>query len=318
MQKILALLTILLLTLAVSVFAAYLSDIRNAFQRVSGQSQLIESTYGTIEYTRRGSGIPVLVIHGAGGGYDQGELIAETVLDSSFDIVTPSRFGYLGSDLPDNATWDDQAHAYALLLDHLAINRVAVVAMSQGGASALMFAVLYPHQISSLSCLSCGVAPAITEADATEQARADRQGNLLTTLFQRDFPYWFVSRVFRSALLGVIGANKHTLNGMTAEQQQLARRFISEMNPVSRRADGVVFDNKTPLPGDRIDLISAPTLIVHAKDDTLQLYRNAVFASSTIAGAQLMSFEQGGHLVAITEQTRIRATLLQHITENHE
>lgn len=316
MQKILALLTILLLTLAVGVFAAYLSDIHNAFQRISGQSQLIKSVYGTIEYTRHGSGIPVLVIHGAGGGYDQGELIAKTVLDSNFDVITPSRFGYLASDLPDNATWSDQANAYALLLDHLGINKVAVVAMSQGGASALMFAVLYPHRVSSLSCLSCGVAPAITEADAAEQDRADRQGNLLKTLFQRDFPYWLVSRVFQSALLGVIGAHKDTLKAMTAEQQQLARRFITEMNPVSRRAGGVIFDNETLLPGDRIHQISAPTLIVHAKDDTLQLYRNAVFAADLIPGAELMSFEAGGHLVTIIEQVRIKARLMQHIMEN--
>jgi 2-hydroxy-6-oxonona-2,4-dienedioate hydrolase len=261
----LALMSVLLLALVTGLFATYLFDIRKAHQRVSDQSLLLNFDFGAMEYTRQGAGIAVLVIHGAGGGYDQGELIAQTLLDDTFDAITPSRFGYLGSTLPENATWDTQADAYALA-----------------------------------------------------QASADRQGNILRTLFQRDFPYWLVSRVFQSRLLTLLGANSDVLNGMTVQQHQLAKRFIDEMNPASLRAAGVIFDNQTTLPGNRISLISAPTLLVHAKDDTLQLYRNAVFATKTIPDAQLMSFEQGGHLVTLTEQSLIKARIRQHITENNE
>ena len=49
-------------------------------------------------------------------------------------------------------------------------------------------------------------------------------------------------------------------------------------------------------------------------DDTLQLYRNAEYAASAIAGARLVRFEKGEHLAIIVEQTAIRA-LLPHVDE---
>ena len=75
------------------VSASYLWDMSSARKRVSGKSTVVPSPYGDIEYTERGSGPAVLVIHGSGGGYDQGELLAEAVLDERFRRITPSRFG---------------------------------------------------------------------------------------------------------------------------------------------------------------------------------------------------------------------------------
>ena len=80
---------------------------------------------------------PSLVIHGSGGGYDQGELSRRRCWESGFHWIAPSRFGYLRSTFREGATFDDQAHAYACLLDHLGVKKVAVVALSHGGPSAL-------------------------------------------------------------------------------------------------------------------------------------------------------------------------------------
>jgi pimeloyl-ACP methyl ester carboxylesterase len=61
------------------------------------------------------------------------------------------------------------------------------------------------------------------------------------------------------------------------------------------------------MPDGRIAAIRTPTLIFHATDDTLQLYRNAEFAAATILGARLRRFERGGHLLIAVEQPRIGA-----------
>jgi 2-hydroxy-6-oxonona-2,4-dienedioate hydrolase len=57
-------------------------------------------------------------------------------------------------------------------------------------------------------------------------------------------------------------------------------------------------------------------LILHAKDDLLQLYHNAEFAAANIAGARLVTFETGGHLLLAIEQPAIqdevRRFLLPH------
>lgn len=298
------------LTVAVVlVSAAYLWDINRAYERVRGKGTVIPSPYGDIEYTEGGSGPAVLVIHGSGGGYDQGELIAQAVLGKQFHWITPSRFGYLSSTYTEAATWNDQAHAYAYLLDHLGIKTVAVVAMSHGGPSALVFAVLHPERVSSLTLISCGVA----SSSAPDQVQTDERGELLTTIFKYDLPYWAITKLFKRQFMELIGANDAVIADLASHQREFFDRFIDYMNPVSLRSAGVAFDNKATLPGERIAAITAPTLIFHATDDTLQLYHNAEFAASTIPDAKLVRFERGGHFLMGVEQSTIRAAVQKHI-----
>lgn len=47
-------------------------DLARARERVVGRSSILASPLGDIEYTQGGAGLPVLVIHGSGGGFDQG------------------------------------------------------------------------------------------------------------------------------------------------------------------------------------------------------------------------------------------------------
>jgi len=291
------------------VCGSYLFDTREAYQRVGGRSTVLSSPFGDIEYTEGGSGAAVLVVHGGGGGFDQGELLVEAVLGDGFRWISPSRFGYLGSTLPENGTYADQAHAFAWLLDHLGIENVAVVALSQGGPSALLLAALYPARVSSLTCLSCGVV-ASTSAD---QAAANEKGNLLRTVFARDFTYWPISKYFKRQLMGVLGASDAVVADLTPQERSLVERIIDYMNPAAPRAAGVVLDNTAVLPGQRIAAITAPTLIVHAKDDLLQLFHNAEFAAATIPGARLMSFETGGHVVVVVQREAIGEAVRRHI-----
>jgi 2-hydroxy-6-oxonona-2,4-dienedioate hydrolase len=290
-------------TAAVVAAAAIVIDIRGAYGRITNASQVVATPEGEVEFTRGGSGPPVLVVHGSGGGFDQGALVARAVLDDGVQWIAPSRFGYLRSTFREGATFDDQARAYAHLLDRLGITKVAVVALSHGGPSALLFAVMYPERVSSLTLLSCGVA---SSSDG-DQALANQKGDRLTTIFRYDLLYWTVSTLLRKQLMELMGASDAVITGLTAEQRDLVDAVIDEMNPVRPRYAGVAFDNRAAMPNERIAAITAPTLIIHARDDGLQLYRNAEFAAATIPGARLRTFDRGGHLVMAVEQTAIRA-----------
>lgn len=311
--KYLAGLLILALGIAgIMLWLDFRSSMASARERVRGKTATIATPYGDIEYSEGGAGPPVLVIHGSGGGFDQGELIVQSVLDDHFHWIAPSRFGYLRSTFHNGATFDDQAHAYAALLDQLGIERVAVVALSHGGPSALLFAVLHPERVASLTLISCGVAPALSD----EQAQADTKGNTLVSVYSEDYRYWLITRLFRKQFLQLIGVDDTVIASLDAGQQVLIDRVVDEMNPVSLRAAGVAFDNQATLPGERIAAIRVPTLILHAKDDTLQLYHNAEFAAATIPEARLISFERGGHFVMVTEQAAVRTAVQQHILDN--
>lgn len=292
--------------------ALYFRDMHQQYERVRGKGTVLPSPYGEIEYTTGGSGPPVLVVHGSGGGWDQGAIMADAVLGGQFRWIAPSRFGYLRSTFHAGATFDDQAHAYAYLLDQLGIRNVAVVALSHGGPSALLFALLHPERVSSLTLVSCGVASSATQ----DQADANRKGDMLTTIYRHDPLYWGLTKLFKKQFMGLMGANDQVLEGLTSEQQELIQRVIDHMNPVSPRAAGVAFDNKAVMPNERIASIQAPTLILHATDDGLQLYHNAEFAASTIPDSRLVSFDRGGHFLMIIEQDRIRTVTQKHILDH--
>jgi pimeloyl-ACP methyl ester carboxylesterase len=296
---------------AALVAAAYHRDMDRAYARIQGRSALVASPFGNIEYTDTPgrSGLAVLVIHGSGGGFDQGEFLARGTLADDLRWITPSRFGYLRSTFRAGATFDEQAHAYARLLDHLGLRRVAVVAFSHGGPSALLFAALHPDRVSSLTLLSAGVA---SSSDPAQQ-QANRQGDALMWIFQRDWRYWALTRAFPQRFLALMGATDEVIATLSPAQRRLAEELIEQMNPVSPRAAGTAFDNKAAMPNERVAAIAAPTLVLHARDDTLQRFHNAEFAARTIPGAQLVAFDRGGHLLLAVEQPAIRERVARHL-----
>ena len=105
----------------------------NRERLLSGSDIVTTEEFGDIEYAIQGKGLPVLVVHGAGGGYDQGLLIGENYVGDGHRFIAPSRFGYVRSSIPQNGSPVAQADAYAALLDALGIERVAVVGFSDGG-----------------------------------------------------------------------------------------------------------------------------------------------------------------------------------------
>ena len=218
-------------SVAIVIAIWFRTDTRRAYARIAGGSTIVPSPLGYIEFKRGGAGVPVLVIHGSGGGFDQGELIAKAILDERFDWIAPSRFGYLGSTFREGATFDDQAKAYAFLLEHLGIKRVAVLAMSHGGPSALLFAALYPDRVSSLTLLSCGVA-ASSDAD---QAEANRKGDALTMIFKYEILYWLVRTFMRKKLMRLMGTSGTVIARLTTEQCTLVNQVIDYMAPVAPR-----------------------------------------------------------------------------------
>lgn len=305
------LLWILLPLLGIEVFLAiwFVLDTRRAYARITGHSTIVPSPLGNIEFKRGGMGVPVLVIHGSGGGYDQGELIATAVLGMDFDWIVPSRFGYLRSTFHQGATFDDQAEAYAYLLDYLDLRRVAVLALSHGGPSALLFAARYPERVSSLTLISCGVA----SSSEASQAEANQKGNALTMIFKFEVLYWLVRTFLRKQLMQLMGVTHQVVEKLITEQRMLVDQVIDGMAPVVPRYAGVVFDNQAVMPNDRVAIIQAPTLVIHAVDDMLQLFHNAEYAVTHIPGARLVSFKRGGHLLLAAEQSAIQAEVRRFI-----
>ena len=118
-------------------YAAYRKDIQAAVHRIANERQIIDTPNGPIEFAECGDGPAVLLIHGAGGGFDQGVELGRTLLAGGYRTIAPSRFGYLGTPVPADASAEAQADAHLYLLDALQIDTAAVIGVSAGAPSAM-------------------------------------------------------------------------------------------------------------------------------------------------------------------------------------
>jgi pimeloyl-ACP methyl ester carboxylesterase len=159
-----AALAIVVIVVAVLVYVRFRRDMRAAEERLqSGGSQIIGTDCGPTEYATFGEGHSVLVVHGIFGGFDQGLVIARGNVGEGFRAIVPSRFGYLRTPLPDDASPAGQADAYACLLGALGMQRAAIMGTSAGGTSAIQFALRHPDRCLALVLFSSN-APGEAEA----------------------------------------------------------------------------------------------------------------------------------------------------------
>jgi pimeloyl-ACP methyl ester carboxylesterase len=83
-------------------------------------------------FLRHGEGPAVLIIHGTPGGYDQAMLWGSSLVEEDFEIIAPSRPGYLRTPLSAGRRPAEQADTLAALIDTLGIPGVAILASSSG------------------------------------------------------------------------------------------------------------------------------------------------------------------------------------------
>ena len=295
------------LVVASSTYARYRRDLDAAWERVAAGGAVVETACGPIQYAVFGKGPPVLMVHGAGGGYDQGLLFASLISDE-FAWIVPSRFGYLGTPLPERPTVEAQADAHACLLDALGIGRVAVVGVSAGGPSSLQFALRHPERCAALVMMS-----AVSRADPPRAFFADLALRLVLTT---DLPYWLMMTAARPTLVSALGVTREAQARLSPTDAQVVSEALATMLPVSLRRDGILFDMRLPDAVNRypLDQISAPTLVVHAENDALVRFHHAEHTASAIPGARTIFVQDGGHF-GYTFSSRARSGVASFLGE---
>ena len=261
-------------------------------------SQVIETACGQIEFCHLGRGYPLLVIHGAMGGFDQGLWLAQSFDLSHYQVISVSRFGYLRSPLPPNANLDLQADAFASLLDTLGIPQAAVFAVSAGSTSAIRFAARHPQRISALILLS---------PDAPGEIQlALPPRYVFDFLLRSDFVYWIMITFFGKTVQNMIGLAPRGYD-LTPENAALIKKVQAGDLPVSRRMDGMIFESFTllqefnasitstsPYP---LNQIETPVLVINAANDPIALPENVRGLAGKIPNSRLFVVPDGGHLL---------------------
>ena len=274
---------------------AWQRDMRLLQARLQADATIVETAFGPVAHAEGGQGAPVLVIHGAGGGHDQGALLARAFLPEGYRWIAPSRFGYPGSAMPADASTAAQADALAEMLDGLGIPRVTLLAMSGGVPPALQFARRHPARTQALILLSLAPYAPLTAEDQELPVPLW----LYDALFATDLPLWAVLRLSPRALAPIFDARPELIARMTEAEGRFLDAMIAAFLPVTGRRAGLANEGAAIAPAAAIDpgLIAVPALIVHARDDRITPVATAQFTATGIPGAETVIFDSGGHLL---------------------
>jgi pimeloyl-ACP methyl ester carboxylesterase len=262
-------------------------DMERAHARIEGAPVML-TKLGPIEYVSKGEGPPILVVHGAVGGYDQGLAFAGLLADG-FQVISVSRFGYLGSPIPENPSMELQADVFAALLDELGIDKVAILGGSAGGLSTLQFALRHPDRTSHVIMVCTLSIPLEKPTKLTPMNRF---------IFGSDRRLWRATRS-RKKFLKVVKTPRSVIDNLTPKQAAWADAFRESMHPASRRYEGLKLDDligwaPKPYP---LEKISAPTLVFHAKDDPGVDIEHARHMGKRIPNVEVIEYPDGGHLM---------------------
>ena len=265
----------------------YRRDMNAARARVAAVERHVVSTqWGAVEYAERGSGAPVLVVHGIYQNCVSG-LFSVRDLFADRRVIAPSRFGYLGSSMPPNPTPAAQADAFVALLDALGIGQIDVVGLSAGTPSALQLALRHPEKVKHLAVLVGNLPGSPT---AIVQPSWTRRIN-------RQFMMWALRTFAPSPTARLVSAVPKGF-AMSSDDVRYVNEFIDSLFPMS--PEGYNFDlfvSNADVTNYNLEAISVPTLIAHTKDDQLASHEASQRAAARIPGARFVSLESGGHLM---------------------
>ena len=287
------------------LYSRYLHDIERARERIATGSRIADTPCGPIEYAVTGDGPPLLIVHGAGGGFDQGIDFGRSLAASGFRIIAMSRFGYLRTPLPNDASAAAQADAHACLLDALNIRRAAIIGASAGAPSSMQFALRHPGRITALVLLvPVGVCIGAVF--------------LFETVLKSDFLFWAATSFARETMVrAIIATPPAVVANAGADEQARIDEVLAHTLPVSPRRLGLTNDARVIASLQRYELerIAVPTLAISLQDDLYGTFAGARYTVEHIPRARFIGYPSGGHLW-VGHQKEVVAEIVTFLKSN--
>ena len=297
----------------------YRRDIETARRRLAAlDRRTVETQFGKVEYIDQGEGPVVLVIHGITQGADGGlrELAAD-IVPTGYRVVVPSRFGYLGSEMPKGATPQMQADAFAALLDAIGVGKVLVLAGSAGSTSALHFAIRHHDRTRALLLVSANV-------PGPHQGKGMPPRAVFRAIFASDPVLWLLITYLPWLMAGSSQVLRVPDGVQATEEDEAKIRRAREGVLLGKlRVTGEIFDAFVSNPDiNQIELsdVPVPTMVLQARDDAGPPYSAAVAMARRIPSAQVVAVDHGGHLMLGTHPAamhEVEEFLEEFLQEHH-
>lgn len=293
-----------LITLFLSYYWFFKFSLLN---KLKGNSKIVETKLGPIEYKMIGDKGPVLMsIHGSPGGYDQNILSSD-----AFRILILSRPGYLRTPLSVGQTAAEQATAYSELLEVLGIQKVVVMGISGGGPSSMEFAAKFPEKTLGLIAFE---AVSYSE-DYTNKFPEDE-----SMLNGSDFSMWaglyYMSFLGAKKKAAMMLPNTKNRIRLISNPKNVAKLKSMEWSiwPMSLRREGVANDYQQfvnlSIPFEKINV---PTLAIHGNEDINVDLSHAKEVIEKVQGSELKIIDEGDHMMMFTHSEEIDSLIKEFV-----
>ena len=122
-------------------------------------------------------------------------------------------------------------------------------------------------------------------------------------------------KVSPSGLLVALGVPMDVQQELSPEEVAELNAFLELMVPMGARRSGQFLEQQmSEYDATQIRKIQAPTLVMHAPDDTLVSIEQGAFSAGEIPGAQFITMEKGGHLALMLDSSAgARGTLREFL-----
>ena len=208
-----------------------------------------------------------------------------------FRVVRYDTRGHGASPVPDgDLTIEALAEDLIGLLDQLGIARASIGGVSLGGMTAMQLAGRAPERVDRLAlcCTSAYLGPPEMWVERADTVREQGIGAIVEDALER----WFTP----AADPVDVTRFEHTLRAMPAEGYAACCAVLRDMD----LRDGLA-------------AISAPTLVIAARQDPATPPEHGELIAAGIPGARLVMIERGAHMANVECADEFTAAMLEHL-----
>jgi pimeloyl-ACP methyl ester carboxylesterase len=300
-KAILAIVPLVLTSVAVaSIVKRYAQWRQETYRRLQANSSIVDTARAPVEYSMKGQGPAVLLVHGSPGGYDQSRATANLFGSDHFTFIAVSRPGYLRTPLQQKSP-EEQADLYAALLDELGIQKAVIMGFSGGGPSSLQFAIRHPERCSGLIML-CAVSQHYSEQEQLE-AMPPIQRRIKSIMAHLIF--------FNNPALFLIEKTLLRWLPSSMPEEVYQSLFMHQLRDAGYKNDMEQFERIHDYP---LEQITAPTFVLHGDRDSNLFIHHSELVASRVPRAKFVIDEGGDHFFYITHREKI-IPMLQEFLE---
>lgn len=236
-----------------------------------------------IWYRKRGSGAPLLQIHGSAFGHRNFEKMTP-LMEAHFEVIDFDLPGYgestFGPNMPANM--EEIAEQVYHLIKAMGYEKLSIHGTSFGAMIALTLSARHPEVVDKL-ILSCFL------------ARYDNAARMMRATWKRTARESSMDAV--AALTAVAGFARSFYDRPDAQEQLVAMREAFSKNTPEAFIKGTETIERTDLSG-YVSQVKAPVLLLAGEEDNMTPFRPS---SSGVGFAQIVEMLPGAELVVLKE-----------------